>query len=166
MKQVWLSTLVAALLSLVLAGAVFAAPTPAQVQLPFRGSIQANETYALDLVNMRMAVTATGSGSAAHLGRFAVTYSVTVDLITSAGSGASTQLVAADGSTLYALGHGQGTPTGTPNEFIVVEFYTITGGIGRFEGATGSFVETRRVNIGTGFTSGDIQGTIVLPRGQ
>ena len=163
MKQISLSAVVAALLSLVLASVVLAAPAPAGVQLPLRGSIQATETYALDLANMQMFVTATGSGNAAHLGRFAVTYSVTVDLLTSAGTGASTQLVAANGDVLYAQGYGQGTPTGTPNEFIVVEVYTITGGTGRFAGATGSFAETRHVNIVTGVTSGQLEGTIILP---
>jgi hypothetical protein len=162
MKQISLSTVIAVLLTLVLASAVFAAPAPARA-LPLRGSIQATETYALDLANMRMSVTATGSGNAAHLGQFAVTYEVTVNLLTVAGTGASTQLVAANGDVLYAEGYGQGTPTETPNEFIVVEVYTITGGTGRFAGATGSFVETRRVNVVTGASSGQIEGTLVLP---
>ena len=163
MKPIPLSTVIAMLLSLVLAGAVFAAPAPAGVPLPLRGSIQATETYALDLANMRMSVTAAGSGHAGHLGRFAVTYQVTVDLLTVAGTGASAQFVAANGDALYAEGYGQGTPTQTPNEFIVVEVYTITGGTGRFAGAAGSFIETRRVNIVTGLTSGQIEGTLILP---
>jgi hypothetical protein len=166
MKQISLSTVMAMLLSVVLVSVVFAAPATAAVQLPLRGVIQANETYSLDLANLQMFVNATGSGNATHLGRFAVNYQVTVDLLTSAGTGASTQLVAANGDAVYAAGSGQGTPTGTPNEFIVVEVYTITGGTGRFAGATGTFVETRRVNIVTGVTSGEIEGTIVLAQGQ
>ena len=86
-----------------------------------------------------------------------------VDLPTGTGTGLSAQYVAANGDSLFAEGSGQATPTDDPTVFVVVENYTITGGTGRFDGATGSFTETRRVNIETGVTSGTISGNIVLP---
>ena len=110
-----------------------------------------------------MFVTATGTGEATHLGRYTVSYEVEVDLPTGTGSGLSAQYVAANGDSLFAEGSGQATPTDDPSVFVVVEIYTITGGTGRFAGATGSFTETRQVNIATGVTSGTMDGKIILP---
>ena len=110
-----------------------------------------------------MFVTATGTGEATHLGRYTVSYEVEVDLPTGSGTGLSAQYVAANGDTLFAEGSGQATPTDDPTVFVVVETFTITGGTGRFDGATGNFTEERRVNIVTGVTSGTISGTIGLP---
>ena len=122
-------------------------------------SIEALETYQVN--GPTMSVTVTGSGEATHLGRYPVSYEVEVDLPT--GTGLSAQYVAANGDSLFAEGTGQATPTDDPNVFVVVEIYTITGGTGRFAGATGSFTETRQVNLATGVTSGTIDGNITLP---
>jgi len=67
--------------------------------------------------------------------RFTLTYEVEVSLLTGGGS-ASINLVAANGETISATGSGQGTPTDDPNVASIVETYVITGGTGRFSGAT------------------------------
>ena len=89
--------------------------------------------------------------------RFTLTYEVEVSLLTGGGS-ASINLVAANGETISATGSGQGTPTDDPNVASIVETYVITGGTGRFSGATGNFIVQRTVSTVTGITSGSFEG--------
>jgi hypothetical protein len=74
----------------------------------------------------------------------------------------SYRFVAANGDILFVEGTGQGTPTPTPNVDTIVETDTITGGTGRFAGATGSFTLVRLLNLATGVTSGTFDGNIVI----
>ena len=157
MRKISAPLLVGVVLSILLISTAFAA----SAEKPLKGTIQALETYQLNFPTML--VNAAGSGEATHLGHYTVTYEVEVDLPSGTGTGLSAHYVAANGDSLFAEGSGQATPTDTPNVFIVVETYTITGGTGRFAGATGSFTETRRVNIETGVTSGTIDGSIMVP---
>jgi hypothetical protein len=161
MKKISLAMIVALLLTIVLVSATLVASAAAEKPLPLRGSIEALEIYQVN--GPTMFVTAMGSGEATHLGRYTVSYEVEVDLPTGTGTGLSAQYVAANGDSLFAEGSGQATPTDNPIVFNVVETYTITGGTGRFAGATGSFTEERQVNIETGVTSGTINGNIVIP---
>jgi hypothetical protein len=59
-----------------------------------------------------------------------------------------------------------GTPTGTPNLTHVIELVAITGGTGRFQGATGNltldFLDDN-TSRPTGLTSGSSRGTISTP---
>ena len=160
MKKLSVPMVVALLLAILLVSTALAAAS-ARKPLPLNGSIEALETYQVS--GPTMFVTATGSGEATHLGRYTVTYEVQVDLPTGTGTGLSARYVAANGDSLFAEGSGQATPTEDPSVFVVVETYTITGGTGRFIDATGSFTETRRVNIETGVTSGTIDGNIMIP---
>jgi hypothetical protein len=75
----------------------------------------------------------------------------------------SATLVAADGSSIFGQGSGQGTLTGTPGIVSIVETYTITGGTGRFAEASGSFTVERLIDRATLASAGTIQGVIVLP---
>lgn len=160
MKKLLVSTLTAMLLVILVASATFAAPAAGEKELLLRGSILAAEKYVIDFPIM--SVTASGSGHATQLGRFTVSYTVEVNLLTIAGDG-SVQFVAANGDSLFAEGTGKATETGTPGVFNVVEHFTITGGTGRFEGAGGSITLDRVVDTTTGATSGTIRGHIVLP---
>jgi hypothetical protein len=158
MKKTFGSTIIALLLLIVLASTTFAAP--AERELLLKGSLQAQETYEVNFPTLF--VNASGSGQATQLGRYAVSYQVEVNIPTSSGI-ASAQFVAANGDSLFAEGLGQGTETGTPGVVTIVERYTITGGTGRFDGASGSFTVERVLDQTTGVTSGTISGTIVLP---
>ena len=107
-------------------------------------------------------VNGTGSGNATHLGLFTISYQAQLNIPTLSATTSAT-VVAADGSSLFGEGTGQGTPTGTPGIVSIVETYTITGGTGRFVGATGTFTVERLIDRATLISSGTIRGTIVLP---
>lgn len=158
MKKMLGSASVALLLVIVFAIAASAAPAERDFQL--KGSMESLETYVVNFPIM--SVTASGTGNATHLGRFTVSYEVEVNLETIAGIG-SAQFVAANGDSLFAEGTGQATETGTPGVFTIVEQYMITGGTGRFSGASGSITLDRIVDTNTGATSGTIDGNIVVP---
>ena len=160
MKKMSVPMMIVLLLAVLLGSATLVAAS-ARKQLPFKGSLQAVETYQPNLPTIF--VTATGSGEATRLGRYTVSYEVTVNVQTGAGTGLSAHFVAANGDSLFAEGSGQATPTETPGVMRIVETYTITGGTGRFAGASGTFTVERMVNQATRETSGTMNGTIILP---
>jgi len=159
MKKLSVPMIVAPLLAILVVGTTLAAS--ARKQMPLKGSFQAVETHQPNLPTVF--VTATGSGEAAQLGRFTVSYEVTVNVQTGAGTGLSGRFTAANGDSLFAEGSGQATPTETAGVLKIVETYTITGGTGRFAGASGTFTVERMVNQATRETSGTLNGTIILP---
>ena len=76
--------------------------------------------------------------------------------------GDTVHFIAANGDSLYGVGAGSGVPSDTPGYTLVTQFYAITGGTGRFAGATGNFTVTRLVSNDTGVSKGSIDGTILL----
>lgn len=64
---------------------------------------------------------------------------------------------------IFGEGVGQGTPTGDLNVVSIEETYTITGGTGRFEDASGTFTLKRLVSLTTGVTASTFEGTILIP---
>ena len=139
--------------------AAFAASAAAGKELPFRGAIQGVEIATVEFP--LLFVDATGSGRATHLGRFTVTYELEVDLLTHQTSG-SAVFTAANGDSLFTDIVGLGTSDG---DFAsVVEAHTITGGTGRFEDASGSFIRTYLLNLVTGVTSGWFEGIIIIDK--
>ena len=158
MKKTFVSAAIALLLLIVLASTTFAAPS-AERQLLFKGSMQAVETHVVTFPTFTL--DATGSGNATQLGLFTMSFQGEVFIPTLSGT-ASAILVAADGSRLFADGLGQGTPTENPNVVSIVEVYTITGGTGRFAGATGSFTLERHLSTITLASAGTFDGSIVI----
>ena len=158
MKKIFVSTVVALLILIVLASTTFAAPAATEKLL--KGSFEAVETQ--QVVFPTAFIDATGVGNATHLGLF--TYRLQAELyLPTLTASASATLIAANGDMIFGVGSGQGTPTGTPGIVSIVETYTITGGTGRFAGATGNFTVERVINRATFASSGSISGTIVLP---
>jgi hypothetical protein len=103
-----------------------------------------------------------GTGNATQLGRFAMTLQAQIDLQTGVGVG-TISFVAANGDSIFATETGQATDTPDPNIVSIVELATITGGTGRFAGATGTFTLERLLNLITGISSGSFSGTISSP---
>ncbi len=127
-----------------------------------QGAVEALEVY--DVKPPTMLVHTTGSGKALELGQYKVSWEFTVNLDSGMGVGAA-HFVAENGDKLDTTSIGQGDPPMTNlSHSHVTEIHTITGGTGRFAGATGCFSLERMVNTVTGATSGWFHGTIVYPK--
>jgi hypothetical protein len=138
-----------------------AGPGAAGEQVPFKGSLAGVVTIRpLNPPYVEVLVKATGN--ATHLGRFALAIPHIVNRANMTAAG-SYQFVAANGDTLTATFSGKATPTATRGVLSIVETAIITGGTGRFAGATGSFTCVRLFNTVTGTTAGSFNGTISAP---
>jgi hypothetical protein len=158
MKSIIKSTLGLQMTAMFLTAAL-AGPAAAEKEVPFKGSVEAVESY--DIQFPTLFVDTTGTGVATHLGLFTVTWEFTVNLLNGAGIG-SAHFIAANGDSVFTESLGQGDPTlEDPDITRVVETHTITGGTGRFAGATGDFTLERLVNM-AGITAGSFSGTIVF----
>lgn len=147
-----------------LARTVFAAPAtsvaPAKAtRLPFKGTMQSNETYST--VFPTMYVTANGSGDATPLGPFTVSYHVEQNLL-DLSEIESAQFAGTNGDSFQAKGVGQAIEDRTPGMYNVIQIYTITGGTGRFAGASGTFTVKRLVSITAGVASSTFEGYILI----
>jgi len=139
--------------------AALAGAAAAEKEKPFQGRIDAVETSVVQFPTLF--VDASGSGNATHLGRFTVTSEFQVNLLTLAASG-SAHYIAANGDSLFTEFTGQANPIEGSDFSSIVQTHTITGGTGRFAGATGSFTVERVINLVTGVSSGSFDGTIVI----
>ena len=143
--------------------------------MPFKGDVEGADTY--DVSNFPvMVIDTTAGGVATQLGRYTVSSELTVDLAAGSAFG-SAHFVAANGDSLYTTSTAVGEPVGAPADVTtrVTETHTITGGTGRFAGASGSFTLVRLAVFtgepdGSGLfatadTEGSFEGTIILARG-
>ena len=132
-------------------------------QVPFRGRLEGTVTSVTPLTPPFLAVNGEGSGNATQLGRF----DVSISLVANAADGTAVgtyEFTAANGDTLTADFTESFAPTDVPGVFADVITATITGGTGRFAGATGSFVADRVADHATGIVSDSFEGTISTPR--
>jgi hypothetical protein len=140
------------------AGASFAANASAagRCALPFHGVLDATESDQLTFPTLRVQLT--GSGTATHVGKYTMTLETTVTLPQATSVGGVLRLTAANGDRINASVAGQAVVNGDIAD--IVEVATITGGTGRFAGATGSYTITRSLAQSTGISSGSFDGTI------
>jgi hypothetical protein len=141
---------------------VFAAPVAARDQVPFKGRLDGVATVA-PLTPPFVAINVEGSGQATHLGNF----EVSIPHVTNRSNGTAVgtyEFTAANGDTLTADFTSQVTPTDVPGVVNVAVTATITGGTGRFAGATGSFVGDRVVDMVHGTVTESFDGTISTRR--
>lgn len=137
-----------------------AGPVAAQVPVPFYGRLVGVD-IGTPTVPPLASVQVKATGNATQLGAFTFTALLTVNTATGMGSG-TFQFTAASGDTVFGTISGQATFT-PPNVLTLREIATITGGTGRFAGATGSFSMTRLKNTVTGATTASFTGTISSP---
>jgi hypothetical protein len=130
-------------------------------QVPFKGSLDGVATVT-PLAPPVVFVLVEGGGTATHLGQFSVSIPHLVNRSNSTVVG-SYVFTAANGDTLTADFTGLVTATDVPGVRLTVDTATITGGTGRFAGATGSFTVERLVDTTAGTTAGSFMGTISTP---
>lgn len=149
----------------VLATLALAGPAAAQHQVPFHGVFEGDYTVTPNsgTPTANLVVSATGTGS--QIGAFDLEIPHVVNFATANATG-DYLMTAANGDMVFGTFTGHATPIGTDGHYaMLVEEVTITGGTGRFDGATGSFTAVRwidRVNL---LTTGYYEGTISNRRG-
>jgi len=126
--------------------------------VPFRGELDGIVTVTPETPPF-VFVEIDGEGQATQLGCFTVEIPHLVNRDTRTAIG-DYEFTAANGDLLYAEFEGVSTPTSTPGVLSIVENATITGGTGRFRGATGSFRVERLFDTVNGLTTGAFEGTI------
>lgn len=131
-------------------------------QVPFRGRLEGIVTSVTPLEPPHVAVTLEGEGHATQLGHFDVSSSIVANEADGTAVG-TYEFTAANGDTLTAHYTEIFAPTGVPDVFSDVITATITGGTGRFAGATGSFISDRVADHVTGIVSDSFEGTISTP---
>ena len=139
-----------------------AARSSADAPVPFRGSLEGAEQGTL-IAPATVRMTAEWHGNASHLGRYTVSAGGVIQLATGTAE-LTLAFVAANGDLLFAEATGLSAPTADPGVHLITERARITGGTGRFAGATGSFTIVRLVRLSTGVSSGSIDGSISLAR--
>ncbi len=136
----------------------------AAIELPFKGSLEGSYTFVPDPEPSPFAsVHLVATGVATPLGRFTLDAPHRVNLAILVGTG-TFELTAANGDKVIADFTGQATPTETEGVVSIVETATITGGTGRFAGATGSFTVERMVDLASPLATGSFDGSIVIPK--
>ena len=150
--------------------AALAIPAAAQTQVPFKGTFQGNDTVIPPTITQSI----TGIGTL--VGQFSATAFLTTTM--SGGTG-SARWIAANGDSIDTTVVGSPVPVSmSPCQVVgaepgdsyakVTEIHTITGGMGRFAGAQGSFTVTLyhdkvSRSDGTHGTCGSYSGTITPP---
>src|SRR5688500_6253599 len=117
-----------------------AARASASEQVRFQGSYDGVVTRG-ELAFPFVPVLVQGTGIATQLGKFTVSHPHVVNVSTSTATGTYV-FTAANGDTVTGDVIGQATPVGG-SVLSIAENVTITGGTGRFAGASGSFTATR-----------------------
>jgi hypothetical protein len=147
------------LVGLVVAVAVSLASVSVAVaaETPFKGTFNAVETSQLVFPPIA-SVDREGTGTATYLGKYTEHATLQVNVLLGSSTGTST-FTAANGDTLTASITGQSSLT-SPGVLSIIEVYTITGGTGRFAGATGTFTLESTLNLATETSSGTFSGAI------
>jgi hypothetical protein len=143
-----------------------AVPAAAQKQLPFKGTIQGQDTDKGFTSPGMFLVETNGTGISTLLGQFKFILETTINVGESTDTG-SAHFKAANGDTLDATYTTamkvEVTPTTDGVVFSIKEIYTITGGTGRFSGAQGNFVMERVADPQKFITFGSFYGIITSP---
>jgi len=143
-----------------------AGPVAAGEQVPFEGRLDGVAAISPVPGGPPTLVDAlvTAEGNATRLGNFALAIPHRVDRSTLPPSlSGFYYFTAANGDEVYAEFAGYSMPTEIPNVLAIVETATITGGTGRFAGATGSFTAYRLFDRVALTTTGYFEGTISSP---
>jgi hypothetical protein len=150
----------ASLVLAVLATLGLAGPAAAQHQVPFHGVFEGDYTVTPIPGTPTATLVVSASGVGSQVGAFELEIPHVVNFATSNATG-SYLMTAANGDMVIGTFTGHATPIGTDGHYaMLVEEVTITGGTGRFEGATGSFTAVRLIDRVNLLTVGYYEGSI------
>ena len=138
----------------------FAGPVSAGERIPFKGTL-AGTAVVTPLNPPIVAVRIDAAGMATHLGRFTLVAPHVVNQATLTAVG-TYLITAANGDTITADLAGTAVMVEPPDVVAITETATITGGTGRFAGATGSIEVERVFNRATGVTTGTLDGWVSM----
>jgi hypothetical protein len=110
-----------------------------------------------------MILEVTGTGHTTQLGNYSGIYRECLDPATGAVTGGTFTLTAANGGKVFGNYSGQALPTDDPNVVAYRDPGVITGGTGRFAGASGILVTSGLANLATGDYRGTITGSMSRP---
>lgn len=130
--------------------------------VPFKGSMEGMLVSRVPVDPPFFLATFAITGNATQLGNYEMVLTALANPQAMTAEG-TYEFVAADGDTLTADFTGMGILTDTPGVVLQVETATITGGTGRFAGATGSIHVERLLDRNTGIAVGEFEGTISTP---
>jgi hypothetical protein len=157
-------------IALVVLAAAFAVVTTATAsrQTPFSANMSGNVSQTGCGV-LTLCLTGTAQGIATHLGLATLTKTATIQITFTPCDGGgllstfteTETLVAANGDTLILSG--SGTACAANGHAIGSAELTVTGGTGRFAGASGSLTESLDHNLVTGAELVSLSGTISSP---
>jgi hypothetical protein len=125
-------------------------PASAQKQVSFSGAIQGHERGITNLSTQTQSSFGTVTGIVTNLGQISLTYELMITLGNGQGNGFGVLLIGKNGDSIFATTSGtfhlpaSGSPITVPS---VTETYLITGGTGRFTGATGQFMVERLIDF-------------------
>ena len=141
-----------------------ATPAVASPNTKFRGQFAVVETITPDALCGGFRVSHTGSGSATHLGKATWSATECVDLLANPGRAhvrdGRAVLTSANGDTLQLSYEADGALPDAAGNVHVTGPYEVTGGTGRFEGATGGGTLTGDANVNTAIAQIDLTGTL------
>lgn len=161
----WVALAVAVLCAVMVAVPQQAAATSL---VPFRAVVAETFTAGPCPPIPSLCVTSTGSGQAAHLGNVRESTVTVLDLASKPGPGCATDghaetrattLFAANGDQITLVGTGYSCPTG-PTTLTAVDSYVVTGGTGRFSGASGSGTITGTIDLANGTAVDTFSGVL------
>jgi hypothetical protein len=164
MARPWLIS--AAVAGLLAAVAVVPSRALAGSQVPFQATIA--ETYTATICGpAQLCINAIGSGQATQLGNTAESASVVSDLASTSAPGCHTEtrtttLTAANGDQITLQATGENCSTG-PTTVTATDAYMVTGGTGRYFGATGSGTNTVAADRASGTAVVTFSGTLSTP---
>ncbi len=131
-------------------------------RVPFKGTFEVTISSFIPIDESTALVTFIVEGHGTHLGRFTGEAEAVFNLADLTYEGTS-HWIGANGDTIFGTIAGSLTPTTTEGLFDNDETFTVEGGTGRFEGATGSGSAGGQINLVTGLGDSPFQGTISSP---
>jgi hypothetical protein len=135
----------------------------AKDRLPLKGSETGTFRLLSPCETGGMILEVTGTGHTTRLGNYSGRYRECLDPATGAVTGGTFTLTAANGDKVFGTYSGQARPTDTPNVVVYEDPGVITGGTGRFAGASGTMTTSGLANLATGEYSGTVAGSVSRP---